>query len=86
MIMYVIFIMLVFLANLFLSQVKAFEAAHAQQVNLRKEAEDTLRTIIQEQEKLLEEREVLTGELQKAMRNITVLESRAQDAKMLLEN
>lgn len=45
-----------------------------------------MRTISQERDKLLEEREVLTGELQKAMRNITVLESRAQDANCRCKN
>ncbi|CAI9108094.1 OLC1v1007613C1 [Oldenlandia corymbosa var. corymbosa] len=67
-------------------KVKSYESAHALQVKLRKEAEATLKSIVQEQDKLLEEREVLTGDLQKAMRNIAILESRTQEANCRCEN
>lgn len=64
----------------YLPQVRAFESAHAREVELRKEVEDTFRQTIQEQEKLLEERRGITHELHRAMRNIAVLDSRAQEA------
>ncbi|KAF8395115.1 hypothetical protein HHK36_019056 [Tetracentron sinense] len=60
-----------------IEKVKAFEAAHTREVELRKEVEGVLRTTRQEQEKLLEQREELTRELQKTMRNVAVLDSRA---------
>ncbi|KAJ0083498.1 hypothetical protein Patl1_30903 [Pistacia atlantica] len=60
--------------------VKVFESAHAREVKLRKEAEDALGTTIQEQEVLLEEKEKVTGELHKTMRNVALLDSRAQEA------
>ncbi|XP_059660732.1 U-box domain-containing protein 33-like [Cornus florida] len=63
-----------------ISKVKDFESAHEHEVKLRKEAEDALRTTLQEQEKLLEESEEVTRELHQAMRNIALLESRAQEA------
>lgn len=44
------------------------------------EAEDELRTTIHDQEKLLEEREEVTRELQRTMRNVALLDSRAQEA------
>ncbi|KAL3530745.1 hypothetical protein ACH5RR_010067 [Cinchona calisaya] len=68
-----------------IKEVKAFESAHAREVKLRKEAEDALGTAIKEQEKLIEEREIITRELQKAMRNIAVLDSRAQEANRRCE-
>ncbi|KAJ4845450.1 hypothetical protein Tsubulata_026318 [Turnera subulata] len=63
-----------------ISKVKVFESAHAHEVKLRKEAEDSLMNVLQEQEKLLEQKEEVSGELQRAMRNIYLLDSRAQDA------
>ncbi|KAA8549262.1 hypothetical protein F0562_000946 [Nyssa sinensis] len=63
-----------------INKVKAFESAHAHEVKLRRESEDALRTTIQEQEKLLEEREEVTRELHKAMRNIALLDSSAKEA------
>ncbi|XP_031287507.1 U-box domain-containing protein 33-like isoform X1 [Pistacia vera] len=63
-----------------ISKVKVFESAHAREVKLRKEAEDALGTMIQEQEVLLEEKEKVTGELHKTMRNVALLDSRAQEA------
>ncbi|KAK9279071.1 hypothetical protein L1049_012746 [Liquidambar formosana] len=63
-----------------ISKVQVFESAHAREVKLRKEAEDVLRTTMQEQEKLMGEREELTRELQKTMRNVALLDSRAQEA------
>ncbi|CDP09046.1 unnamed protein product [Coffea canephora] len=69
-----------------ISNAKAFESAYEREVKLRKAAEEELRTTILEQEKLLEEREVLTRELQKAMRNIAVLDSRAREANCRRED
>lgn len=63
-----------------ISKVKVFESALAHEVKHREEAEDALITTIQDQEKLLEEREELTRELQKTMRNVAVLDSRAKEA------
>lgn len=65
---------------LFPSQVNVYESAHAREVKLRKEAEDALITTLQDQEKLLEEREEVTIEIQKTMRNVALLDSRAQEA------
>ncbi|XP_031100396.1 U-box domain-containing protein 33-like [Ipomoea triloba] len=59
---------------------KAWECAHVREVELRKEAERALRTTIEEQEKHLEEREEISCKLQMAMRNIALLDSRAQEA------
>ncbi|KAK6935880.1 U-box domain [Dillenia turbinata] len=63
-----------------ISKVKALEAAHAHELRLRKEAEEVLRTSVQEQEQLLEEREEVTREIQRTMRNISLLDSRVQEA------
>lgn len=65
---------------LFSPQVKVFESAHAHEVKLRKEADDALRTTIQDQEKHLEEREEVTRELQRTMRSVALLDSRAKEA------
>ncbi|KAH6814124.1 hypothetical protein C2S51_023142 [Perilla frutescens var. frutescens] len=63
-----------------ITKVKALESAHSHEVKLRMDAEDALRITIQEQEKLFEERQRITQELQKTMRNIAVLDSRAHEA------
>ncbi|KAG5515308.1 hypothetical protein RHGRI_036375 [Rhododendron griersonianum] len=63
-----------------ISKVKALESARALEVKLRKEAEDALEMTIQEQEKLNDEREEVSRELQRTMRNIALLDSRAQEA------
>ncbi|KAK2985031.1 hypothetical protein RJ640_015628 [Escallonia rubra] len=63
-----------------INKVKAFECAHAHEVELKREAEDALRTTIQEQEKLLEEREATMSQLHQAMRNIALLDTRAEEA------
>ncbi|KAK6926961.1 Protein kinase domain [Dillenia turbinata] len=63
-----------------ISKVKALEAAHAHELGLRKEAEEVLRTTVQEQEQLLEEREEINRKIQRTMRNIALLDSRAQEA------
>lgn len=62
------------------SKVRTYESAYAHEVELRKVAEDELRTTIKEQEHLLEEREATTKELHKALRNIALLDSRSQEA------
>ncbi|EXC10642.1 U-box domain-containing protein 33 [Morus notabilis] len=63
-----------------ISKVKAFESALACEGQLRKEAEEALRTTLEEQEKLLEERDDITQELHRTMRNVALLDSRAQEA------
>ncbi|XP_015874111.3 U-box domain-containing protein 33 [Ziziphus jujuba] len=63
-----------------ISKVNVFKSAHAREIKLRKEAEDVLRTTLEEQEKLLEEREEITKELRRTMRNVALLDSRAQEA------
>lgn len=63
-----------------IKKVKAFESAHAHEVERKGEAEDELRTIIQEQEKLLEEREEIMRQLHKTMRSIALLDRHAQEA------
>ncbi|KAM7496552.1 hypothetical protein LguiA_020966 [Lonicera macranthoides] len=68
-----------------ISKVKAFEAAQAREVELREEAGNALRSTIEEQEKLLEEREAVMKQLQKAMRNIALLDSRAIEANRRCE-
>lgn len=56
------------------------ESAHSHEVKLRTDAEDALKIAIQEQERLVEERETVTQALQKTMRSIAVLDSRAHEA------
>ncbi|XP_061959476.1 U-box domain-containing protein 33-like [Populus nigra] len=63
-----------------ISKVKIFESAHAHEVKLRKEAEDALNNTIMEQEKLLEEKDEATRKLERTMRNVALLDSRAQEA------
>ncbi|KAM1553489.1 hypothetical protein EV2_006479 [Malus domestica] len=63
-----------------INKAKAFELARGREVKLREEAEDALRTTIEEQQKLLEEKEEISGEISRAMRNIALLDSRAQEA------
>ncbi|XP_048137079.1 U-box domain-containing protein 33-like isoform X2 [Rhodamnia argentea] len=63
-----------------ISKVKVIESAYAHEAKLRNEAEDALRTAVQKQEKLLEEREEIVRKLQKTMRNVALLDSRAQEA------
>ncbi|KAI4373471.1 hypothetical protein MLD38_011593 [Melastoma candidum] len=59
------------------SMVKAFEAACSQEIALRIEAEDALDTILLEQQKALEKKEELARKLQRTMRNVALLDSRA---------
>ncbi|XP_068338373.1 U-box domain-containing protein 33-like [Pyrus communis] len=63
-----------------INKAKAFELARGREVKLREEAEDALRITIEEQQKLLEEKEEISGEISRAMRNIALLDSRAQEA------
>ncbi|XP_010557275.1 PREDICTED: U-box domain-containing protein 33-like [Tarenaya hassleriana] len=63
-----------------INKVKAFESAHAHEVNLREEAENELRSVINQQEKLSEEKEKLARKLERAMRNVAFLDCRAQGA------
>uniref|UniRef100_A0A2P2LV02 RING-type E3 ubiquitin transferase n=1 Tax=Rhizophora mucronata TaxID=61149 RepID=A0A2P2LV02_RHIMU len=63
-----------------INKVKNFEAAHAQEFRLRREVEDALTNTIQEQEKLLKERDETTGQLERTIRNVAFLDNRAQEA------
>ncbi|CAA0811887.1 U-box domain-containing protein 33 [Striga hermonthica] len=63
------------------SKVKTLETSHSHEEKLRMEAEDTLGSIIQREEKLLEENAKLTQNLHKSMRNISVLDGRAHEAE-----
>ncbi|KAL5581011.1 hypothetical protein UlMin_013453 [Ulmus minor] len=61
-------------------KVQLYESALESEVKLRKEAEDAMKVTLEEQEKLLEEREYITKELQRTMRNVALLDSRALEA------
>ncbi|KAL6967509.1 hypothetical protein U1Q18_033318 [Sarracenia purpurea var. burkii] len=63
-----------------ISKVKALESAREHEIKIKKEAEDSLKLTIHEREKLLDEREEIIRELNKALRNIALLESRVQEA------
>ncbi|GER37224.1 receptor protein kinase [Striga asiatica] len=67
------------------SKVKTLETSHSQEEKLRMEAEETLGSIIQGEEKLVEENAKLTQNLQKSMRNISVLDGRAHEAERRCE-
>ncbi|XP_050213435.1 U-box domain-containing protein 33-like [Mercurialis annua] len=63
-----------------ISKVKIFESACTNELKLRKEAEDSLRITIEEQEKLLKEKVALMRELQRTMKNVALLDNRAKEA------
>ncbi|KAK6163204.1 hypothetical protein DH2020_000068 [Rehmannia glutinosa] len=67
------------------NKVKALEMAHSDEVKLRVDAEDALRITIQTQQKILEERQKITQQLQMTMRNIALLDSRAHEANRRCE-
>nr|XP_043618769.1 U-box domain-containing protein 33-like [Erigeron canadensis] len=62
------------------NKVKAYESAHAKEVQLKEVAEDTLNVAKKEYEQLMERKELTSKELQKAMRNIAVLESQLRES------
>nr|KYP68186.1 U-box domain-containing protein 33 [Cajanus cajan] len=62
-----------------ISKVNLFEYAHAQEVKLRKEAEDALRATIQEQQMFLDEKEEIDSDLERIMRSISLLGSCAHE-------
>ncbi|KAK4440853.1 U-box domain-containing protein 33 [Sesamum alatum] len=68
-----------------LNKVKALEMAYSHGTEQRIDAEDALRITMQEEEKLLEERERITQQLQKTLRNIALLDNRAQEANRRCE-
>lgn len=61
-------------------KVKDFVSIQTCEAELREKAEKSLRSLIDEQQRLLEERREVTGELQKTMRSVAVLDSRVQEA------
>ncbi|KAK1434872.1 hypothetical protein QVD17_00626 [Tagetes erecta] len=61
-------------------KVKAYESAHAQEVESRKVAEDKLNAARRENEQLMEQKELTSKELHKVMRNIAILENQLQEA------
>ncbi|KAK7257810.1 hypothetical protein RIF29_32049 [Crotalaria pallida] len=60
-------------------KVSLFESTLAREVKHRKEAEDTLRATVQEQQKLLGENEEIAHELQRTMRSVALLDNCAQE-------
>ncbi|XP_028775756.1 U-box domain-containing protein 33 isoform X2 [Neltuma alba] len=63
-----------------IKKVNMLESAYAYEVKLRKEAENALQATVQEQQELLYESEEVASMLQRTMRNIALLDSRAQEA------
>ncbi|XVF46519.1 hypothetical protein PTKIN_Ptkin03bG0033500 [Pterospermum kingtungense] len=63
-----------------INRLKDFESSRVHEIKLRKEAEEALSAIMQEQEKLMKEKEELARELQRTMRNVALLNTRAQEA------
>ncbi|KAI9081867.1 hypothetical protein K1719_036129 [Acacia pycnantha] len=63
-----------------IKKVNMLESAYTYEVKLRKEAESALQATVEEQQKLLDESEELATVLQRTMRNIALLDSRAQEA------
>ncbi|KAE9585711.1 putative protein kinase RLK-Pelle-RLCK-IXb family [Lupinus albus] len=63
-----------------IKKVNMFESSHARELKLGKEVEDTLRATVKEQQKIMYESEQIANELQRTMRNIALLDSRAQEA------
>ncbi|XP_011035331.1 PREDICTED: U-box domain-containing protein 33-like [Populus euphratica] len=67
------------------SKVKIYESAIVHEVKLRKEAEDALNNTIQDQEKLLTEKVEVARKLERTMRNVALLDIRAQEANRRCE-
>ncbi|GAB2274360.1 hypothetical protein Dimus_009124 [Dionaea muscipula] len=63
-----------------INKVKILESAYAHEAKLRKEAEQALRTAVQEHDRRLEENFEVSGSVRKTMRNLAVLDSRVQEA------
>ncbi|KAD5317601.1 hypothetical protein E3N88_17547 [Mikania micrantha] len=68
------------------NKVKAYEEAHAQEVESRKLAEDKLNAARLEHEKLMEQKDLASKELNKVMRNIAILENQLQEANRKRED
>jgi hypothetical protein len=66
-------------------QVKIYESALVHEVKLRKEAEDALNNTIQDQEKLLKEKDEVARKLERTMRNVALLDIHAQEANRRCE-
>ncbi|KAF9665511.1 hypothetical protein SADUNF_Sadunf16G0130400 [Salix dunnii] len=62
------------------SKVKIYESALAHEVKLRKGAENALSNTIQDQEKLMVEKDEVARKLERTMRNVALLDIRAQEA------
>ncbi|XP_061944361.1 U-box domain-containing protein 33-like [Populus nigra] len=67
------------------SKVKIYESALVHEVKLRKDAEDALNNTIQDQEKLLKEKDEVARKLERTMRNVALLDIRAQEANRRCE-
>ncbi|KAJ7947654.1 Protein kinase domain [Quillaja saponaria] len=65
-----------------ISKVNVYESAHVQEIKLREEAEEAMRTTLQDKGKLLDEKEEVTRELQRTIRNVAFLDSRLQEASL----
>ncbi|KAL8501716.1 hypothetical protein ACS0TY_021004 [Phlomoides rotata] len=62
------------------NKVNALESAHSHESKLRIDAEEELRSTIQEKEKIFKETEEVTRQLEMTMRSIAVLHTHAQEA------
>ncbi|CAH2038646.1 unnamed protein product [Thlaspi arvense] len=62
------------------NKVKAFESAYARQIKLRENAENELRSIINQQGRLLKEKEELSKRLQRTTRDVSLLNCHTQGA------
>ncbi|XP_042476316.1 U-box domain-containing protein 33-like isoform X2 [Macadamia integrifolia] len=63
-----------------INKVKVFDSSLAREIKLREEVEDILRITRQQQEKLLEQREEVTRDLQEMTRNVAVLNIHLQES------
>ncbi|RZC78748.1 hypothetical protein C5167_002986 [Papaver somniferum] len=63
-----------------MNKVKRFEAACTDEVQLRNQIEDEISSIREEKEKLLVQKEEVSEELQRTMKNVAVLSNRVQEA------
>ncbi|KAL9247665.1 hypothetical protein vseg_021073 [Gypsophila vaccaria] len=66
-------------------KVKDIELIHSRETKLRMEAEDALRSMMDEQDRLSKERLDVTREFQKTTRNVAILDSRIQEGNRQCE-
>lgn len=66
-------------------KVRDFDSTHVHVVKLRKDAEEALRTMMREKEKMLEEKEDITRRLWKTKKDAALLELHVEGAKLRFE-